>query len=75
MLKKPYWDALTVKTADRYSNMLYSFNKNDKRKMKMYFKEYIDFRNAVLRTGHNITLWKKLDKLYQNIGEKLNISL
>ena len=54
--------------------MLYSFNKNDKRKMKMYFKEYIEFKKAVFRLGHNRILWNKLDNLYKYIGHKLNIA-
>jgi hypothetical protein len=71
-VKNIFWDALTVKSADRYSNMLYSFKTNNKNKMKMYFKEYHDFRKAVFRKGHNKLLWNKLDNLYNDIGHKLN---
>ena len=62
-----YIQALSIKGSDRYSNMLNAFKKKKKPLLKMYYKEYPDFRNAVYREGHDVELWDKLDSLVEEI--------
>lgn len=63
---------LIVKIADRIANMQYSYDTNNKPKMKMYFKEFEEFRKAVYRKNLPSDLLYKLDKIYEDTRIKLN---
>lgn len=69
---KVEYAVLIIKPIDRYVNMLYSFEKQDKKKIKMYVKEYQDFRSACFRQDVFQEIWVKLDDLYSRmlLGEK-----
>lgn len=56
--------ALIVKPEDRLSNWNAAFVNNDKKKIKMYKKEYIEFKAAVYREGLQDLTWQKLDFLF-----------
>lgn len=60
--------ALIVKPADRLANMRQSFS-DKSRMMKVYYKEYPDFREAAYREGVIDDVWKELDILYVQIKE------
>ena len=71
-IKEEYMVVLLVKIADRIANMTYSYNGDNKSKMKMYFKEFEAFRNAVYRDYLPIEIVEKLDKVYNLIRIRLN---
>jgi len=52
--------AITLKLADRISNVSFSLGNGDK--SDMYHKEYAGFR-AALYNGQNMPMWDKLDQL------------
>lgn len=59
-------DALTLKLADRIANVEYSILSEDKGKMKMYKKEYKEFRRILNNPSDSILnkkLWEHLDFL------------
>lgn len=56
---------LIVKPVDRISNWESAIQKSDKKKIKMYRKEYPDFRKAVYRKGLYDKAWEKLEQLYK----------
>lgn len=53
---------LIVKAADRLVNMIAS-QLNNKSLLKMYIKEYVDFRDAVYRPGLCDELWKRIEEV------------
>ena len=55
---------LCIKPVDRYLNMLYSFESNNIKKIKMYVAEYPSFREACYRSAINDKVWKDLDSLF-----------
>lgn len=63
--------ALVIKPADRFSNMRQSFNEKSSM-MKVYFKEYPEFRKAVYRKGVVDAIWVELDSLYNQYEEYLS---
>jgi (p)ppGpp synthase/HD superfamily hydrolase len=67
-----YADVLIVKIADRIANMNYSYNSNNNSIMKMYYKEFEEFRNAVYRDYIPTELINDLDKVYEKIRIYLN---
>jgi (p)ppGpp synthase/HD superfamily hydrolase len=63
---------LIVKISDRIANMQYSYDNDNEPKMKMYFKEFEEFRKAVYRNNLPSILLYKLDKIYEDTRIKLN---
>lgn len=72
MVTDDYLVVLIVKIADRIANMQYSYDNDNKSKMKMYFKEFEDFKNAVYRKNLPSHIVQKLDNVYKDIRIKLN---
>tara|TARA_Y100001956_G_scaffold57974_1_gene57178 strand:- start:2979 stop:3563 length:585 start_codon:yes stop_codon:yes gene_type:complete len=72
MVTDEFLIVLIVKIADRIANMRYSYETDNKSKMKMYFKEFEDFKKAVYRRNLPINIVYKLDKVYEDIRIKLN---
>jgi len=60
-------DAITLKLADRISNVEASIELGDKGKIKMYRKEHKGFREKLYKAGTHDSMWRHLDFL---IGEE-----
>ena len=56
-------EALVVKVADRLANVRYCVKVGDKKRLKMYKKEYKDFKLAVHREDLCEDFWVELDEL------------
>lgn len=56
-------DATTLKLADRISNLEYSIESQDDGKIKMYTKEYKEFRERLYTAGTHDAMWRHLDFL------------
>ena len=56
-------DATILKLADRIANVEYSVETSDKDKLKMYSKEYVDFRSKLYKPGSRTKMWAHLDFL------------
>lgn len=66
------WGALIVKTADRLSNYKRAVEKENKPLIKMYYKEHLEFRKAVWRSGLVEILWEELQEIDDLVSEKYN---
>lgn len=60
-------DAITLKLADRIANVEASLQE-DKGKLQMYSKEYVEFRSKLFKSGSHDAMWRHLDFLlgYEN---------
>jgi len=56
-------DAVTLKLADRIANTEASIMQNDEKKMKMYAKEYPNFKQKLHVTITHESMWRHLDFL------------
>jgi len=72
MVEDEFLIVLIVKISDRIANMQYSYDTDNKDKMKMYFKEFESFKKAVYRRNLPIDIVYQLDKVYEDIRIKLN---
>lgn len=62
--------ALFFKPIDRLANFKYSIEQGEFSKVKMYFKEYPEFKKAVYRQGINDDVWYQLDYFYDIVKRK-----
>lgn len=63
IIDKSFYFVLRVKVADRIANMKHSIDNKNINMIRMYQKEYEDFRCAVYREWCCDNLWKELDYL------------
>lgn len=70
-------DVALVKCCDRYSNMSYSYANSDYHKMKMYIKEYPEFRLNFVSVASSLyyTLNARLDNLIDIMNDKVESEL
>lgn len=68
------WAALVLKASDRLANYRYSVTTKNKAKIKMYFKEHLDFKKAVWRENVAVKVWEELDQIDQLVSEQYNFS-
>lgn len=67
LLKASYW-GVPVKLADRLANMEFSLQENSPQ-MKMYVKEYSEFKSLLYVQGEFEPFWAKLDEVFEKMCE------
>ncbi len=70
--KPEEFGALVLKPIDRLANWSYSIKTKNKKKIKMYFKEYLDFRKSTYRFDIVDDVWQELEELNNWVKQNTN---